>query len=52
MSIRIIIAALIVAQALAGCTAPRIEGTGARAEPPGGWVDYCRRHPKDPSCPA
>ena len=24
--------------------------TGSASSPPPGWVDYCNRHPKDPSC--
>jgi hypothetical protein len=41
----------IVAIAVAGCSSPqRIDGTGQRAAPPGGWTDYCNRHAEDPSC--
>lgn len=37
---------------LSGCATDleRINGTGQRADPPYGWVDYCRRNPKDISC--
>lgn len=38
--------------ALAGCTPNRIQGTGKRADPPAGWIEYCHRHPEDKSCSA
>lgn len=39
---------------LVGCASEPvyIKGSGARAAPPGGWVEYCGRHPDDPSCEA
>ncbi len=41
---------MVTACLLASCAVPRIAGSGKPAEPPGGWVEYCKRNPADPQC--
>lgn len=36
---------------LAGCQGPEVlRGSGQPADPPGGFVDYCIRHPDRAEC--
>lgn len=44
--------AAIAALFISGCAAEpeRVQGSGSLAQPPAGWVDFCRRNPEDPSC--
>lgn len=36
---------------LMACPGPQIlHGTGQRVDPPGGFVDYCNRHPERAEC--
>jgi predicted transglutaminase-like cysteine proteinase len=51
MTVARIAAAAVLVALLGACAAPeRIEGSGRPAAAPGGFQDYCRRHPEDPTC--
>lgn len=42
---------LLLALLLAGCmSSGPVMPDGAPIRPLDGWVDYCQRHPEDPSC--
>lgn len=46
-----VVGSVLLALLIVGCAAPhRIEGSGERAMPPWGWVEFCQTNPKHEAC--